>query len=313
MLAYKTWAVTTTAEPTGLDTTRCIASIPAGWPHEGQTYCCPAGTTRYGDGSACCPGGSMGSASCSGTGCAIYGNAGLDRCDGITHFPTSAPTVEPFCTMIGKMDYATCQAQCAAGGMMMPCLKSAEDEAALADAYNGSLTVWIALDDLETQGTYEWQETCDSDLVLHTNWLSGQPNHADQRCVGHINDGWGDWDCNDSSTVDCCCQPKPPTAEPTAEPTAAPTTTSTTQTPTPRPVAPPTYPSNYELTCRRKCLNNGQTAAYCDNWNVNCANSGANSGRSCFKQSNQICTNAGITGCLSQNGGSSNKKGPCNY
>ena len=59
--------------------------------------------------------------------------------------------------MIGKMDYATCQAQCAAGGMMMPCLKSAEDEAALMDAYNGTLTVWIGLDDLETQGTYEWQ------------------------------------------------------------------------------------------------------------------------------------------------------------
>ena len=70
--------------PNAVDTTRCIESIPAGWPHAGQTYCCPSGTTRYGDGGACCPGGTLGGSCSSGPHCAIYGNAGLDQCDGIT-------------------------------------------------------------------------------------------------------------------------------------------------------------------------------------------------------------------------------------
>ena len=97
--------------------------------------------------------------------------------------------------------------------MMLPCLKSKEDDEKLYDEYGDKvLSVWIGMvrDGTDTSSPFKWEDTvtCDSDLNEYSNWLPNQPNdyNGNQDCVGHIYEagttnfaGWGDWPCNDKT------------------------------------------------------------------------------------------------------------------
>ena len=118
------------------------------------------------------------------------------------------------------MDHATCKTKCDELGMMLPCIRSKDDDEKLDEAYDGYLSVWIGMVRDGTGDQFIWENTCE-DQGGYENWLPNQPNNynGNQDCVGHIYQakttnraGWSDWPCNDETSEHCCCQPKPDSA-----------------------------------------------------------------------------------------------------
>jgi hypothetical protein len=84
---------------------------------------------------------------------------------------------------------ASCQAQ---GGDIANVLTSGETNVIISRF--PSLTLWIGINDKDTEGTYVWESGA---VSAYSNWQSGEPNnggYGQQDCAALVVDAGGTWD-----------------------------------------------------------------------------------------------------------------------
>ena len=85
------------------------------------------------------------------------------------------------------------------GPVYLASVHSADDNSVLRRLTSESDHVWIGLNDIEDEGSFQWT---DGSPVDYTNWAPGQPdNLADSDCVYLLPDGtWDDAQCEWSAS-----------------------------------------------------------------------------------------------------------------
>lgn len=127
-------------------------------------------------------------------------------------------------------NYTECKNQCSSLNSDMLCVEnSAQDSFLSAVMYGVGYSIWIGLNDISLEGTFEWEGSCSSS---YTNWGTGQPDNSlsGEHYVGKFftfdgiyYDGlWSDFPLEGGGVTVCACQTAVLTVSPSVAPTSAP-------------------------------------------------------------------------------------------